>query len=229
MPKDTVARIRIGSKTFEVVVDLELAVKLRKGMPGSIQNALLSNVIFTNAKNGSKASSEDLMSAFGTEDVFQIAEKIVKKGEVEISKEYRDNEQENKKKKIIDYFVRNAVDARSGRPFTPQVISSAIDQTGVNIDNKSMDQQLSAITEKLQAILPLKIETKKLAITIPAIHTGKAYSVVNEYKEKEDWLANGDLRVIVNIPVGLQGEFYDKLNGIIHGAALTEEIKEIKK
>ena len=57
------------------------------------------------------------------------------------------------------------------------------------------------------------------------MHTGRAYGIINEYKEKEEWLGNGDLKVIVNIPVGLQSEFYDKLNSITHGAALTEELK----
>jgi len=45
-------------------------------------------------------------------------------------------------------------------------------------------------------------------IKIPAEHTGKVYGLVQEYKEKENWLSNGDLEVVVNIPVGLQEDFY---------------------
>ena len=45
-------------------------------------------------------------------------------------------------------------------------------------------------------------------------------------KEKENWLNNGDLEVIVSIPAGLTLEFYDKLNSLTHGSALTEEIHE---
>lgn len=229
MAKDIVARLKVGSKTFEIMVNVDSAMKIRKNLGENVQNALAINTIFTNARNGSKAGGADLMTAFGTEDIIQIATRIIKKGEMEIPQEYRDTEQENKKKKVIDYFVRNAIDVKSGRPFTPQMISSAIDQAGVNIDNRSLEQQLTVITEKLQTILPLRIETKKLAITIPAVHTGKAYGVFNDYKEKEDWLPNGDLRVIINVPIGLQSEFYDKLNAITHGAALSEEIKEAKK
>jgi ribosome maturation protein SDO1 len=58
------------------------------------------------------------------------------------------------------------------------------------------------------------------------IYTGKIYGLVNQYKEKEDWLADGSLKVIVNIPVGLQMEFYDKLNAVTRGAVLSEEIKQ---
>jgi len=227
--KDTIARIKINNKPFEIIVDLELALKLRKGMAVNVQNVLLANEVYTNPKTGAKPSSADLMECFKTTDIFAIADRIIKKGDIQLPKDYRDEQQDNKKKKIIDFYSRNAVDAKTGRPFAPQIIESAIEQSGVNIDNKPIEQQIPVITEALKRVIPLKIETKKLAITIPVVYTGKAYGVINEYKEKEDWLANGDLKVIVNIPVGLQSEFYDKLNSVTHGAALTEEIKETKK
>ena len=69
-------------------------------------------------------------------------------------------------------------------------------------------------------------ETKKIKIKIPAEHTGRAYGLIQDYKEKEEWLSNGSLEVILNIPTGIQSDFYDKLNNITHGSALTEEIKE---
>ena len=47
-----------------------------------------------------------------------------------------------------------------------------------------------------------------------------------QYKEEENWLDNGDLQVIASVPSGIIIDFYDKLNSVTHGAALTEEIKE---
>jgi len=224
--KNVPAKLRVGGKSFEIMVDVEQAIKMRKGLPVNIQSVLVVDGVFTNIKTGAKPSGSDLMDAFQTEDLLAIAQRIVKKGEIEIPQEFRDQEQENKKKKVIDFFVRNAVDARTSRPFTPQQIESALEQAGTNLDNKPFDQLIKLATDSIKTILPLKIETKKLAITIPVIYTGKAYGAVSEYKEKEDWLANGDLRVVVNIPVGLQSEFYDKLNSITHGAALSEELKQ---
>lgn len=223
---NTLVKISVGGKHFEIMVDLQLALKLRKGEPVNIQNALLVNEIFVNHKTGAKAASADLMTAFGTADVLAVADRMIKKGDIQLPKDYRDEQQDNKKKQVTDWLVRNAVDVRSGRPFTPQMIENALKQAGVNITNVPVDQQINTITESLKTILPLKIETKKIAITIPAIHTGKVYGLVKDYKEKEDWLSNGDLKVIINIPVGLQMEFYDKLNAVTHGAALTEEIKQ---
>ena len=223
---DTIARTKIGSNHYEVVVDLDEALKIKKGEGGDVGSALLMNEIFHNSKNGEKPSQDDLKKDFGTTDVNEVAERIIKKGEIQLPQEHRDEEREKKKKQIIDWFVRNAVDAKTDRPFTPEILSESMSKAGVNIDNKPIEQQISDITGKLSKILPIKIETKKLLITIPAVYTGKVYGIVNEYKEKEDWLSNGDLRVTVNVPVGLQSEFYDKLNAITHGAALTEEIKE---
>ena len=67
---------------------------------------------------------------------------------------------------------------------------------------------------------------KKVKIKVPAIHTGKVYGVINQYKEQENWLGDGGLEVVVNVPSGLIIDFYDKLNAVTHGSALTEEIRE---
>ena len=80
--------------------------------------------------------------------------------------------------------------------------------------------------EKISAVLPIKLETKKIKVKIPAIKTGQAYGSVSQYKESEKWLDNGDLEIIVNIPSGLVMDFYDKLNSVTHGSAFAEEIKE---
>jgi ribosome maturation protein SDO1 len=166
-----------------------------------------------------------LTAAFGSTDVFACATRIIQKGEIVLPKDFRDEQQDNKRKQVVDFLVKNASDARSGRPFTPQVIENALNSSGASIDNKPVDQQISKIIEALKPILPIKIETKKIKITLPAIYTGKAYGLFNEYKEKEDWLNNGDLQVTINLPVGLQMDFYDKLNAITHGAALSQEVK----
>ena len=86
--------------------------------------------------------------------------------------------------------------------------------------------QIKNVIESLNKIIPIKIETKKLKIRIPAQHTGKSYGLFQEYKEKEEWLNDGSLEVVISIPVGIQSEFYDRLNSITHGSAITSEVKE---
>ena len=84
---------------------------------------------------------------------------------------------------------------------------------------------MQEIIKKLKEIIPIKIETKKIKIIIPAQHTGKVYSILNEYKESEEWMSNGNLQAVLNIPAGLIIDFYDKLNSLTHGSVQSEEIK----
>jgi len=105
-----------------------------------------------------------------------------------------------------------------------------LEQAQINIKNIPIEDQIKEIIEKIGEILPIKLETKKIKITIPAIYTGKVYGVINQYKEKEKWIDNGDLEVVVAVPSGTQlFSFYDKLNSVTHGSAVTEEIKEDEK
>lgn len=220
----TKARIKKQGKHFEILVDLDRALKYKKGETSSIDFLEIDN-IFTDIKKGDKASSSDLEECFGNQNIQEIAGKIVKDGEVLVTQEHRDAEQEKKLKQIVDFLVHNAVDPQTGNPHTEQRIKSALEQVHINIKNIPIEKQIKEIIESINSIIPIKIETKRIKITIPAIHTGKAYGVVNEYKEKEEWLSNGDVEVVVNIPAGIVMDFYDKLNSVTHGSAITEEIK----
>jgi len=219
----TTARIKRGSKHFEVLVDMEEAIKFRRGNGKVI---LEIDKIFLNAKKGDLASREDLEKNFETIDIQKIAETIVKNGEVEVTQEQRSAEQETKFKQIVDFFVRNAIDPQTKNPLTPERIKTALEQCHLQIKNVPIENQIPEIFDKLSRILPIKIETKKIKITIPAIHTGQAYGLVQQYKESEDWKDNGDLDVVVKIPAGIILDFYDKLNSMTHGTVVAEEIKE---
>lgn len=221
----TTARIKQAGKHFEIIVDLDNALKFKKDQSTPI-NFLEADTIFTDSKKGLKAGEKEMKDAFGTTDTEEIAKKIVKNGEILLTQEHRSEEQEKKIKQVVDLLVRNSIDPKTGNPHTPERIKNALEQAGVNIKNMPIDSQIPEIVSKISAILPIRLQTKKIKILIPAIHTGKIYSILNNYKENENWLSNGDLEVIINIPSGLLMDFYDKLNSITHGSAITEEIKE---
>lgn len=222
---NTITRIKKHGKNFEIIVDLNKALKFKKD--GSDSDFLETDSIFTDSKKGFKAPDKDLEEAFGTTDVDDIAQKIVKEGETLLTQEYRDEEKENKIKQVVDFLSSNAVDPKTGNPHTPERIKGALEQAHVNIKNIPVEDQIKEIIEKIAGILPIKLETKKIKITIPSIYTGKVYGVISQYKEKEKWMENGDLEVIVEVPSGTHlFSFYDKLNSLTHGSVITEEIKD---
>lgn len=220
-----VARLKTKGKNFEVLVDLDKAIEFKK-QGGDINEVLATDRIVHDSHKGLQVSESDLNEVFGTTDLNTIAEKIIKQGEIQLPTEYKNKERDEKFKQAVEFLTKNASDPKTSQPYTPSRIEQSLKEAGVKIENKPIEQQIKGIMEKLSEVLPIKIETKKLSIKIPAQHTGKVYSLINQYKEKEEWLDNGDLKVIVNIPSGIQMEFYDKLNSVTHGSSIVEEIKK---
>jgi len=220
----TLARIKKTGKNFEILVNLDDALKFKKGEISFIEAE--GDKIFTDSKKGQVPSSDDLNKAFGTTDTNEIIKTIVKSGEVQLTQEHRDAEQEQKFKQVINFLATNAIDPQTKNPHTPERIKNALEQSHINIKNVPIENQIKEIITEISKIIPIKLETKKVKVTIPAIYTGKAYGVVSQYKEEEKWLDNGDLEIVVSVPSGIVMDFYDKLNSVTHGAALTEDIKE---
>ena len=220
---NTLARIKRTGKNFEIVVDLDDALKFKKGESNFIEAQ--GDRIFRDSKKGEVASASELKEAFGTNEINEIASKIVKNGEILLTQEHRDEEREKKIKQVVDFLFTNAIDPQTGYPISTERIKNALEQSHVNIKNIPIENQINDILLELSKIIPIKIESKKVKITVPAIYTGKVYGIVSQYKENEKWLNDGSLEVIVSVPAGLIMSFYDKLNGATHGAAITQEIK----
>jgi ribosome maturation protein SDO1 len=219
---NTIARIRKGSTHFEVLVNLEDAIKVKKGLSDYL--IVEGDAIFTDIKRGDRASNAELQTAFGTSDVDTIGKEIVKHGDVLVDQAHRTEEQEQKVKQVVNFLATNAIDPQSGQAITPERIKNALNEAHVNIKNAPIENQIQDILVSIQKIMPIKLETRKIKVTVPAIQTGKAYGILSIYKERENWLSDGSLEAIVNVPAGILIDFYDKLNSATHGSALTEDM-----
>lgn len=219
----TEARVTKKGKKYEILVELEEALKIKSGKSTSVGSAVLTNAVFHNLKSGEQASVAELEADFGTSNFDEVCMRILTHGEIVLPAEYLKKMQDGKYKQVVDFLSKNAISPQ-GLPYTPDRIMSALKEANVNVKNEAMDKQIAGIIEQIQRILPMKIEVKKVRVTIPAQFTGKAYGVVSDFKQEEEWLSNGDLRVTVGVPAGLIMDFFDKLNGVTHGAALTENI-----
>ncbi len=218
------ARIKIKGKHYEILVDLDEALKVKSGK-GDIKLALQSphSNVYHDLKKGTTAAKTDLIEAFGNLEVYEIAKKIILSGEVQKTQEFRNAEKEQKIKQLINLIIKNAVD-QHGRPYTEERIKRALEEVHYHLDSRSAEQQVSIAVDALKKIIPIKLETKRIKLIIPARVIGQVYGLLKEYKESEEWLANGSLWVILNIPAGMQIDFYDKLNSITHGAVQSEDM-----
>jgi ribosome maturation protein SDO1 len=222
-----IARLSSHGSTFEILVDPELALAVKAGQPVNMQNVLAVDKIFKDSKKGSAASEEMIKKTFGTLDVFKVAEEIIRRGEVQVTTEQRRKMREQRLRQIVSLISRRAINPQTNLPHPPARIESAIVEARIQIDEfKSAEEQLPKIVKALLPVLPLKLETRRVAIKIPPSHVGRTQRLVREFGvvKEERWLGDGSWEVVVEIPAGIQGEFFDKLNDLTRGEAETKVI-----
>lgn len=220
-----IARLSSHGTNFEVLVDPELALALRSDQSVDIKNVLAIDKIFKDSKKGDKASEEMVQKAFGTTDVLKTAEQIIRLGEIQITTEQRRKMRDERLKQVVTLISKRSINPQTGLPHPPARIESAMEAARVHVEAfKSAEEQLSAIVKELRPIIPLKFETRRIAIKIPSTYVGKASKVVKGFAavKQEQWLNDGSWAVVVEIPAGLQAEFFDKLNELTRGEVQTK-------
>ena len=223
-----VARYEKKGKHFEILVDPKAVEMVIEGKEINILDYLAIDIIFKDARKGDKASEEALQEIFGTTDVAEIAIRIIKEGDCQLTTKQRKEMQEKKKRAIVDYIARSAMDPHTKLPHPRDRIERAIEEAGVHIDAfKPVEEQIKKIIAAIRPILPISIENVKVEVKIPAQYAGRAYGeIINMAKMlKEEWLPDGSFRCIVEIPAGMQTQFYDKLNAMTKGEVVTRLLK----
>ena len=221
----TVARIKVKGTTFEVLVDTEKAIAFKKTKQGNMAEILIFDSVFRDYKKGIRAGKDELETDFETTDVNEIAKKMILEGEILLPLEIRTRARDEKIKQIIAWLSKNCVNPQNNLPHPPQRLKSAMDEVGIRVDeNKSAESQAVQVMKLIQKLLPIKIELKRIAVKVQPTHTGKVYGILKEFLVKEEWLADGSLSVVLDVPRASLMSFYDKLNAITHGTALSKEM-----
>lgn len=217
----------VGGEHFEIIVDPDLALAFRLGKKTDFNNVLVAEEVFKDARKGERQSSDKLKKHFGTDDVFVIAQRIVKEGEVPITTEQRRAMVEEKRKRIVAMISREAIDPRTGAPHPPQRIEKAMEEARVHIDPlKPAESQIADVISALKAILPMKFERIRLAVKIPPELAQRAYPTAKSFgMQQEEWLPDGSFAFVVEIPAGMRPEFFDRINGLTAGKAVIKELK----
>jgi len=223
----TIARL-VRGETFEILVDPDNALRYKMGEKIPISKVLIYEEIYTDAKKGIRASEEQLMKAFKTKDKLAIATKILTEGTLQITSEQRHRLIEEKKRQIIEFISKNAVDPRTRLPHPPQRVELAMEQAGVSIDPFiDAKEQAMKVIEKLSPILPMKVGMTRMYVRVPGEYVGKAYGLLKNVGKilKEEYRGDGSWVGEVEILVGLQADLIEKLNKLCSGRA---EVKPIE-
>jgi len=226
--KFTTARISKSGEKFEILVKPDPALEYKMGKQLGVSQLLVIEEIYSDAGKGTRASSEKLQKAFGTQDPLAISEQIMKHGELQLTTDQRRQLVEDKRKQIIAFIARNCIDPRTGTPHPPIRIEQAMNQIKYSIDPfKSADEQAKDVIEELRSLLPIKIEQMRVAVKILAEFAAKGYGAVKGYGtiSREEWQADGALVAVVEMPAGLYGPFIERLGKITQGTIQTKILK----
>jgi ribosome maturation protein SDO1 len=222
------ARLKTHGTTFEVLVDPDGALALKRGDRVNLEDILAVEDIFENASRGDRSPEEDLQKAFGTLEVLPIAEIIIKKGEISLTAEQRRQFIENKRRQVIEVIARNAINPQTKTPHPPGRIEQAMTEARVNIDpTKSIDELVKIAMKAIRPLIPIRFELVEVAVKIPSAYAPKAYGEVAAYGKlsREAWQNDGSWIGVVEIPAGMQTEFYALINRLTKGEAETKLLK----
>ena len=131
--KFTTARISIDGEKFEILVKPEPALDYKMKRQSSISKVLAIEEIYSDASKGTRASSEKLEKYFNTTDAVEVANKILKEGELQITTDQRKRLVEEKRRQIISFISKHCMDPRSSTPHPPMRIEQALSQIKVQI------------------------------------------------------------------------------------------------
>jgi ribosome maturation protein SDO1 len=191
-----------------------------------LSGVLVSDEIYSDANKGSRAAGEKLVKYFKTTDHVQIATQILSKGDLSLTTEQRRKMVEDKKKQIIQYISKNFVDPKTHIPHPVMRIESALGEVRLIIDPfKPAEDQAKNVVDALRKILPLKSEILLLTITIPSQFSTQSYNLLKTAGtfKGDQWLADGSLRVMLEINAGMKSSLLDRIGSISKGTAQVKE------
>jgi ribosome maturation protein SDO1 len=217
-----VARLDSHGERFELLVDPDGAARIRHGEEVNIEDVVAALFVFENASKTEKASEETMKKAFNTTDFETVARRIIIKGDIQLTAEQRRTMTEEKRRKVVTYISRHAINPQNKLPHPPQRIERAMEEAHVNIDPfKSVEEQVKETVKALRPILPIKFAEMRFAVKIPSEYAPRAYGELHAATsvEREEWQNDGSWIGVLTIPAGIQEEFYNLVNRLTKGDA----------
>jgi ribosome maturation protein SDO1 len=220
LDRAVVARLESHGERFEVLVDPEGAARIRHGEDVDLEDVVAAEFVFENASRGERAPEESLKKVFHTADFEEVARHIIRKGEIHLTAEQRKRMTEEKRRKVITFIARNAINPQTKLPHPPQRVEMAMEEAKVNIDPfKPVEEQVKETVKALRPILPIKFAEVRFAVKIPPDYAARAYGEIQAATtvQREEWQSDGSWICVLKIPAGIQEEFYDLINRLTKG------------
>ncbi len=223
-----VARYESHGESFEILIDPAVVQKMKDGKEVDLLEHLVIDTVFKNAKKGTRAPEDKMKEIFGTTDTLEVAKQIVLKGEIQLTTDQRRIMLDNKRKRIVEYIARNAMNPQTGAPHPPARIETAMEEAKVHVDPfKPVEAQVPAVMDAIRPLIPIRFDKVRIAVKVSGEDYGRCYEDFKHYGKitKEEWQKDGSWIGVVEMPAGLQTEFLEKISNKTHGEAETKILK----
>lgn len=220
--KFSTVRLTVEGDHFEILVHPDPALDFKLGRKVEVSQVVAVDEVYSDANKGLRVPSEKLTKAFKSSNFLQIAEIILRKGELNLTTEQRRRLTEEKRRQIITNIARNFVDPRTGLPHPPLRVEQAMAEVRLTIDPfKDVNEQTKGVVDALRVILPLKSERIKLLVKVPSQFASQSFGALKGAGDilKEDWGVDGGLTVMIEIPAGAHATLLDRLGSLTKGTA----------
>ncbi len=223
-----VARYESHGESFEILIDPKVVQKMKDGKEVDLLKHMVIDTIFRNAKKGTRAPEDKIKEIFGTTDPTEVAKAIVLKGEVQLTTEQRRIMAENKRRRIVEYIARNAMNPQTGAPHPPARIETAMEEAKVHVDPfKPVEAQVPAVMDAIRPLIPIRFDKVRIAVKVSGDNYGRCYEDFVHFGKitKEEWQKDGSWIGIVEMPAGVQTDFLERISNKTHGDAETKILK----
>lgn len=220
-----IARLEKGGSRYEILVDPDL-VDVWKGDPSSVEmdDLLAVSEVWTDSRNGERPTSEALLSVFGSNDIHQCVDIILRKGSIQLTTIQRKKMVQEKKLQIINEIATTATDPKTRMPHPRTRIENALEEARFSVDPfKSVESQVSDAVKVLKPLIPLQFITIRLAFKIPGASYGSVNQILRDLVKRQEWLTDGTWACVVEVPGGMKNELISK----VASRASEAEVKEL--
>ncbi|KAM6988532.1 ribosome maturation protein SBDS [Tautogolabrus adspersus] len=164
-----VVRMKKGGKRFEIACYKNKVMSWRTGAEKDLDEVLQTNSIFINVSKGQTAKKEDLIKAFGTDDLTEICNQILAKGELQVSDKERQSQLETTFRDIATIVAEKCVNPETKRPYTVNLIERAMKDIHYSIKpNKGSKQQALEVIRQLKETMQIQRAHMRLRVMLPA-------------------------------------------------------------
>ncbi|KAJ2233080.1 hypothetical protein IWW45_004464 [Coemansia sp. RSA 485] len=166
----SIVRLRKGGKRFELACYKNKVTEWRTGVEKDIDEVLQIHQVYMNVSKGQVAKTEELRKCFGTENLNEVINEILMKGEQQVSDKERTHNLDNMLRDIATVVAEKCVNPSTQQPYTVTMIEKAMADIHYSVNtNRSAKQQALDVIKQIQdqKTLPISRAQMRIRVTMP--------------------------------------------------------------